>query len=247
MGSKTAVSPLPCTQGCSPRAAQPCPLPWLGHRSHTVWQLQPCPACQDGHPCACSGGSQARRDRGAPGGQGTGGEPAGGGQGTEPRRKVPSLDVSQYLGLQHGGWELNWSQLWSRPALSRGKGAAGAGGCWGTSPCRAGHPPARTSTLQKARAETPPPAPQRGHLSLPAPRWGKAPPTCVCCEVPAVGLALASSRGRGRRSLDLVQLLLLGRNRKPSADHTAIARFPVLPPLPASPCAWGQRWYTAPP
>lgn len=111
--------------------------------------------------------------------------------------------------------------------------------CWSTSLCRAGHPLAQPLTPQKARAETPPPAPQKGPLSLPVPHWHTAPLTCVCCEVPAVGLALVASQGQGRRSLDLVQLPLLRRNRKPSADHTAIARFPVLPPLPTSPLCLG--------
>lgn len=95
--------------------------------------------------------------------------------------------------------------------------------CWAG--CALTHP----VTLQTARAESPPP-----HKGVPVP-WGTAPLTCVCRKVTAVGLVLASSRCWGRRSLDRVQLQLLGRNRKPSADHTAIARFPALPPLPASP------------
>jgi len=89
------------------------------------------------------------------------------------------------------------------------------------------------------------PSPTEGSPSLPAPRRGTAPPTCACREVPAAGLALASSWGRGRCSLDLVLSQLVGRNRKPGADHTAIARFPALPPLPASPRAQGRHRHTA--
>lgn len=110
-----------------------------------------------------------------------------------------------------------------------------------------GHVSVQGRTSAEGQGRDPHPMPQRDPLSPPAPRWGTAPPTCVCHKVPAVGLVLASSRGWGRRSLDLVQLRLLGRNRKPGADHTAIARFPALPPLPASPCARGRRQHTAPP
>ena len=55
-------------------------------------------------------------------------ELAGGGWGAEPQGKVPSLDVSQYLGLQHSHWEPNWSQLQSLGALPCSKSAAA--GCW---------------------------------------------------------------------------------------------------------------------
>lgn len=85
--------------------------------------------------------------------------------------------------------------------------------------------------------KTTPPALQRSPLSLLVPHQGTVLPTYVCCKVFVVRLLLASCWGRDWCGLDLVQLWLLGRNRKPSADHTAIARFPAFPPLPASPRA----------
>lgn len=85
--------------------------------------------------------------------------------------------------------------------------------------------PAQTKTPQKNRTVTP----LQPHKGVPFP------PTCACREVPAAELAPVCSWGWGRCNLDLAQLRLPERNRKPCADHTAIARFPALPPLPAGP------------
>lgn len=228
MGSKTAASPLPCTRVCSPRAAQLYPLP----RCSPVLPIGMVTPVSVAGVAGHTGTGELLGARAQAGIRQEGDGATSPRESAEPGHIPAPRTLAWLLGA-----ELVPTVVPGCPAPRQRHSKSRR--CWSTSLCRAGHPLAQPLTPQKARAETPPPAPQKGPLSLPVPHWRMAPLTCVCCEVPAVGLALVSFQGQGRRSLDLVQLPLLRRNRKPSADHTAIARFPVLPPLPASPPCLG--------